>query len=406
MVGRAEVRSEKLEVRRSCNFTLISRNLRYRVLAFILASNFYLLTSALPASAQFLGYTSPQTVGPITCINAAVGPATSSAVPGAASFIPALGQSVHYLTYTTVGTINTMSIQLDASFNNATFFRVSETATTPGSGAVSANVYYPFMRCNLTAVTGGGSVTATYTGTSVSSGPPSGIFNSSGIFTKVLATATIASSNATYNFTFPAGNTGGTLYFTKTNTILGSTLTVSGGPDTSHLATISTFDLTSDTVQVFKIPSRAATAGRILFTQVGLNLGTYDLIYNFSGTSDTSTTLTANPIDALPTICNKQARISLTAAGNTLGLAGITGKVIAICHISMASSAMADISFVRDPAANCAGGPTTFWGPYEDVITVVLDFGISPLIVPVSQSFCINQSAAVTTGGGFTYAQF
>ena len=376
---------------------------RWRFVLLLLV--FYSLFPIPYSLAQFLGYTSPQTVGPITCLNAVSAPATSSSTPGNAAFIPALGQSVHYLTYTTSGTITTMSIQLDASFNNTTFFRVSETASSPGSGAVSANVYYPFMRCNLTAITGGGSVTAIYTGTSVSAGPPSGIFNSSGIFNKTLATAANAALDATYDFPIPTGNSGGTIYLTYNAVASTSTIVVRAGIDSSQLTNVIILVPINNTRSAFSIPSQAANVGQVAYAPGG-GIGTYDLSYSFGGSSNTSATLVVNPSLAIPTICDLQQDILLSVAGNTQVLAGSGQSRIAICHISFSSTAMTDITFTRGTGVNCAGSAATLMGPYKQVLTMALDFGISPMLVGGGANFCINQGSAVTTGGGFTYARF
>ena len=365
----------------------------------------------LPAHAQFLGYTSPQTVGPITCISAAVAPATSSAVPGAASFIPSLGQTVHYLTYTTSGTITTMSIQLDGSFNNTTFFRVSETASSPGSGAVSANVYYPFIRCNLTGITGGGSVTATYTGTSVSAGPPAGIFNSSGVFSKTLATGAPANTTALYDVQLPAGNTGGYLWFKQSATYTIGTLLISAGPDTDHMAVIlsatAVLSLGGTGPVSIIVPGFAANVARVQYGTGGATAVTYDLSYSFSSGSPTTSNV-FSPTGEAEFNCNNRANIAVSASGNTQIIAAPSGvQAIRICHISISFQAMVDISFTQGTGVNCATNNFALTGTYEDVLTFAPGLGAeAALRVTGGSAFCINLGTAVTGGGVIIYAQF
>ena len=393
-----KIRCQKLEVG--------SQNKKRKRLAFLLPSVFYLLTSF--AHAQFLGYTAPQTVGPITCINAAATPTTSSSTPGTASFIPSLGQSVHYLTYTTSDTIQTMSIQLDGSFNNSTWFRVSETASSPGSGAVSANVYYPFIRCNLTSVTGGGSVTAVYTGTSVIAGNPAGIFNTSGVYTKVLATGAPANAAATYSITLPKGSTGGVLNFLYSGPgPAGSTLGTSAGPDFNHLDTVlsPTVLSTAATVQTIRVADFAANVSRVVYSPLEASAVTYDLSYSFSTVGSSSVDVILWP-DSQPIFwCNRTASISITASGNTQIIADPGTGLTYICHVSVAFNAVTNFQLTNGIGTNCDTGTNSLTGTYQSVTAVTLAFSnFAPL--QSTAAICVNSSNTVTGGGVIIYTQF
>ena len=363
------------------------------------------------AHAQFLGFTSPQTVGPITCINAAIAPTTSSATPGAASFIPNLGQSVHYLTWLTLGNI-TFSIQLDGGFNNSTWFRISETGTVRGSGAIWANVYYPFIRCNLTVASGGGSISATYTGTSVTAGPPAGIFNSSGIFTKDLARSAMANANALYSTSLPTGSSGGTIYIVNSGGFsAGGALTLKAGIDSSHLASVNVFEISSGTAQqVLPVSPIAAAYAELSYTApAGQAANTYDLAYSFSLNSSTSTasTILLAPAGVSMFLCAANGVVSLSGAGNTQIIPAVAGLTIRVCHLSLSFVSMVDFELHSGTGVNCATGDTAITGTYQDVLTFAPPFtSLSPLTVGTGLALCANLGTAVTGGGLVIYAQF
>lgn len=376
-----------------------------------------LLLAATPAAAQFQGYWSPQTVGPITCIDAASAPVASSVISN-------LGQSVHYLTWTTSGTLNELNLQLEASLDNITWFRISETGTTRTSGAIWANVYYPFIRCNLTAASGGGTVTGVYTGTSVTAGPPAGIFNASGIFTKVLAIGGIADNSDEFQIPTPTGSTGGTLFIDASDFFgfgTGNRLYVWPGVaqiDNRSIQPLSEFVIGAhDDLQSFMVPAVDSSEVLISFESSGTEgpNTTYDLYYSFSPQGTTRASISLPPDGESAFHCNMQAAISLSAAGNTEIIPAPSGagpaaivRTTRICHISISFEAMVDVSIRSGGGTNCASGGAILTGTYQDVLSIALDFGpegaLETLASNVEQAVCVNLGAAVTGGGVVTYA--
>jgi hypothetical protein len=376
--------------------------------------------------AQFLGYISPQAVGPITVFNAVTTPQASATVQN-------VGQSVHYLTYTTSGTVTSLTIQLEGSADGVNWTRVSETATNTSSGALFANVYLPLIRANLTAMAGGGSVTAFYTGTSVTAGPPAGTFLTSGINGKNLATAAAANLTATYTFTPPAGNSGGAVYLKYSAPLAGGTIAVSAGPDSSHLAV----DLpniaiaNSGSVQLFLVSPRPANVITVTYTSPGATAVTYDLNYQFGPVGNVGSSAAANqiqgsdPVGAQPTgfpvlvagwdgvrvqtllACGSQQIISFTASGNTQIVPLSGSNQVRICHISFSDTATSNIKLTQGTGVNCGTGTADLTGVYQNVVNLALDFGSSsPLVAGAGNAVCINSSATVTGGGEVIYAQF
>jgi len=172
-----------------------------------------LLLLTLPASAhaQFLGYTSPQTVGPTRLFNAVVAPGVSATVQN-------IGQSVHFLTYTITGaTGGPVQIFLEGSTDGAAYFRISNIAADPTSGIVFGNGYWPAVRANLRIFAPGGvapTLTAYYTGTSVSP-LPTGENVASQSFTKDVILGPLNAVQTT-RISSPVGHTGGVLLARRT----------------------------------------------------------------------------------------------------------------------------------------------------------------------------------------------
>jgi len=82
------------------------------------------------------------------------------------------GQIVHYLVYQTAGTINSISVEFQGRNDDTlTWQRISTTDNRTAAGAVFANVYLNFIRAVVTACSGTGTITATYSGTAVAATP-------------------------------------------------------------------------------------------------------------------------------------------------------------------------------------------------------------------------------------------
>lgn len=156
--------------------------------------------SARSARAQFIGYTSPQSVTQTVFTNQST-PTTVT--------ITNLGQTVHFLSYTTTGTVTQMTLRIEASNDGSVFFPISNDAVimsgNPAPGVIYAAGYYPVLRVNLAAIVGGGSVSAQYSGASASPAPPEGSV-------KALFSHASMGSNSSINIPVPYSSTGGWLY--------------------------------------------------------------------------------------------------------------------------------------------------------------------------------------------------
>lgn len=261
----------------------------------------FILSFGTESRGQFLGFASPQTITQPAFTN------QSCAGIGAGVFfnVSNIGQGVHYVLYQAAGTVTSLSIEIQGSRDGSagSFFRISENATAVTSGGLFAAVYLPLIRIAITACTGTGTISATYTGTSVAGGPPVGLFTSSGIYSKDLAVGRPANIAATFTVPLPNGGSGGAVYFTfSAATCSGSTLTVSAGTDSTHQVTLlSAVSLsTSSNTQAFTIAAIPATIAVVTYTSgCGASAATYDLSFSVGErivTSDVTVNLTGGDL--------------------------------------------------------------------------------------------------------------
>ena len=354
--------------------------------------------------AQFLGFTSPQTVEQIV-FNAVVAPQAS-----AAGLIPNLGQTVHYLVYTTAGTITKLSIQLEGSVDGTNWIRISDTASDTLTGGVFANIYLPFIRANLTTLTGGGSVTASYTGTSVSAGAPAGVFATSGVNNKTLAVGAPANTTVTYTVDPPRGNSSGVITFKYSAALAGGTLGVTGGPDTSHLAVLlSPITLAnSNAVQIFTVGGSPANVLQVTYTAPGATAVTYDAYYAFGSLGNESfRARSSNAYIGLTsvhevTIANisGQGAGQLNAVGCAVESTALGGSVTAVLNINVDGKGTISLPFIAGTNFENTGAGIFITNAASSSVTAG-----TRLVIPYNFRFAntisisINVTATTATAG-------
>lgn len=383
------------------------------------------LSAAPAAFAQGQVTNIPQTVGPITCINAATAPATSSNVVNAATYVPNGGQISHSITWTTNGTVTGLQVELDGSDDSTVpptnWVRISDIGTSIGSGGVTVQgIYKPKIRCNVVAIAGGGSVTVKYSATASGGGPTSGVFS---IATNTVTLAVGAPANGAGPFTFPTpgGSTGGTINFQCTtcpNTWTSApVIEVFAGPDSSHLFLIYKTSINNiipaGSTQEFNVTNLAAALMEIVYIQGDVTAATFDLTYSFGGTAPTALGPPSTPPQTLFK-CNQEAAISInvTGSGTTTLVAGVLGETIYVCHIDFKLSTPVTIE-IEQGTGGCAAGLVGISGLYPASDTFVMDYSpYSLLFDPIPGSaagsaydLCLFTGATVTGGGFISYAQ-
>ncbi|MEE9235113.1 MAG: hypothetical protein V3U28_06730, partial [Candidatus Acidoferrales bacterium] len=140
-----------------------------------------LLLAALPTQAQYLGQVSPQTT-----VQEVFGAASTTGTCAANTFsanVRNVGQSAHHIAYSiSGGTVTGLQIALQFSDDGTTFQTFSNIGTN-APGLIPSTGFFPIVRAAIlgcTVATGTPLITATYSGTSVSFGEPSGLELTSG----------------------------------------------------------------------------------------------------------------------------------------------------------------------------------------------------------------------------------
>lgn len=233
---------------------------------------------ALPSHAQFLGYTSPQTVQAVV-LNGVSAPQTA--------VVQNIGQNLHMLTYTTNGG-PLVQLRLEASNDGLSFFPISsDIGGGQSSGVVYANGYFPVVRVNLVTFIGGGSVTVSYSGTSSSAlNASGGAFNPS-LANQLLPFVRIAaSSNQTSGiFPTPYGSTRGLFLFSATGALPAGTCKLQVNQnifDTVLSPASLLFTFTTASTQVFQVPDYPATSISFSYFNCGATATLFSVSYMFA----------------------------------------------------------------------------------------------------------------------------
>lgn len=357
------------------------------------------LCSALPVRAQFIGYTSPQTVTQ-TALTAANSPTTFS--------VSNLGQNMHFLSYTKSGTINVLDLRLEGSNDGVTFFPISDDAVdvTTTAGVLYAVGYYPVVRVNLAAIFGGGTITANYTGTSSSSSPPLGTYAPGQVYRKLVINRQSQGTNGGATILAPYGSTAGYLLCNSTQGAAfpaGSTISVSqiiannglafALPATSLSAAVST------TIPVNAYPASALS---INYLSGGASANDFSCWYIF--------TPPQGGIQYVP--ASYRAAISFsptaTAATDIFLIGGSATKTVRVTHLGIACTATAavaaDVIFLKRSSADTAGTSTGATAVALDsgdsaATATVLAYTANPTVGGLFGNVSIDKSSITTTTG-------
>lgn len=238
-----------------------------------------LLGAARPASAQYLGSVSPQTVAQNLLTNAVCTSTNTATVSN-------LGQIVHSVTYTTTGNPTSIALRLQGSFDGVGFVPISDTATSQ-NGVLTAMGYWPVVQLNVIGCTGGSTptITAKYTGTSVS---PSFFLGStdSTFYQKPMFVGQSGGSSALafsgQTIPVPYGNSSGLIVLSVAGSLAaGSTFTINADYGQASSITIATFALPTapNVVQAFQVPEGPVNGISITFTSGGASAATFNAVY-------------------------------------------------------------------------------------------------------------------------------
>jgi len=240
-----------------------------------------LLLGAPACHAQFIGYTSPQSVL-FKVLTAQSTPQTVN--------VPNLGQNVHWLNYTVAlngGTMTALDIRFEGSNDGINFFTVSDDATDLSQGEIYFTGLYAVVRVNLVVFSinaGAPTITATYSGTS-SVGPiPLGLVNPSQSNRKLIFFQLPQNANQGPSPSIPApfGSTLGFLLINAQTTAIpgGSSVTVTAS-NTQAGFNISLALLPNAGTQIVAVPNYPASTVQTTYVSGGAAAGTFTLTYVF-----------------------------------------------------------------------------------------------------------------------------
>lgn len=104
--------------------------------------------------------------------------------------------------------------------------------------------------------------------------------------------------------------------------------------------------------------------------------------------------------------CTGSVAVSVSGAGNTELVAAAVAKKVRICHVSLTAAGPVDIKFTNGTGVNCGTGTADLTGLYRSTLTLALDlYEKAALRTGTGNALCINLSGAVAVSGLLMYDQ-
>jgi hypothetical protein len=418
-----------------------------------LCSLLLLLACATPrVHAQFIGFSSPQTVNQkiftaqtTATTTPAASPFPCTPVNGTPCGIPNLGQSIHTITYTIGTTCTTgfsMTLRLEATNDGSTWFAISEDATDQNSGMVqgattaglTATGSYAGYRLNLAQIGCASgqapAVSAFYSGTSTSNPTAVGPFYQSTPYRKVIvqnSPTTSAAGLSPVTINTSSGNTAGALYITcftlasgasascpvmtitaSSFIVFGSTSGGGGGGNINSLTNVLTVPaITAPILQVASVPSLSLTFS---FAGAG-TAGVSWSVYYVANSTPTS------PFVSDPCASSGSAKssvsISIASATTTQLIALFGQRSIYVCggYLAVGTSATsaATAQFEYGTGASCGTGTTILTGTMGtqtatagiDAQPIPLSAGVTNFTAPPGNALCLVTAGTTVSVQGY-----
>jgi len=324
-----------------------------------------LLAVATGCRAQFVGYTSPQSVQQTLANNV-------NCTGAAQTFnVSNLGQTQHFATANPGSATNfQMVIQgLDAV---GTVFAISDYGKPGLTGAVGrvsvqGTGYFPIIRVQVTCSPITATFVLNYSGASATGTPSVGSYQMGQIEKMIFSGAPANANQTDSQFQTPFGTTSGTLLFSyNTGSLTGSTLTLSCQGQLLSSGTLYSQTIVPASVltpQIFQIPPNACPLITVSYTSGGATAGTVFLeyIFNLPGVPGTLTGTSAPQVQtagADPCMGSANAKsfatVSTTASAQLI--AGSAGKQTYVCSISLVPAGADNVALVEGTGAVCATG--------------------------------------------------
>lgn len=292
---------------------------------------------ALPAAAQFIGYTSPQTTQQTL--------ASSLTCTGGAQFfsIRNLGQVQHWLSVSSIGT-TTLRVQMQGIDSAGSVYQISDLlSNAPGvPGLIYGSGWYPQFQASVVCTPGTGTFTLGYAGGWGASQQTLGSYLSATIDKNLFSGVAGNANFTTTAFVTPFGSSAGTLYFTYiTAAGSGGSLSVSCQQN-SVVTPVVVFTGTLANVttpQSFPVPNFPCVLETVTYTNSGA-IGTVTAEHVFTGLGEQQGTGVYTHITGTTATVAKGTPGFLHTLSINLGGAGT-------------------VSIFDLPSASCTGTPAT-----------------------------------------------
>lgn len=278
----------------------------FKLRPFLLSTLLSLIGLLAPADlrAQFLGYTSPQTLQQTLATNV-------SCTGVAQNFVVSnLGQIQHSAVMTNLGSsLTNLSMAIQGSTDGVNFVNISDVTNGTLTAAAAASGYYPVVRVQvICGPTGAGvnfAFSLSYSGIAGLGQQSTGIFLTSQVDKQIAFAASAQTAFANSFQSTPYGSAAGVLNFLFSNTApAGTTLSVICKNASGNFGWQTTFPLaTAATMQSFYLPPVPCQTFQVSYAPNGATAVTFQLDYLFSqpgspptafqGTNITTTTATA-----------------------------------------------------------------------------------------------------------------
>lgn len=360
------------------------------------------LFTALPARAQFTGFQSPQSVTqevfnavttPQAGPNWTAGALQCAPLSGGACGIQNLGQTIHFLTYTTTGTPTALDIRLEGSFDCSNYFPISEDSTASVSGMVYAIGSWPCVRPNLADFAGSATLTAFYTGTSATPTPPVGSYAAAQGLQKTIFTQQSYSSNVTAYVPTPTGSALGYILLTNASTLpSGSSISVTYlvGNSSYYAVVFPSSVVTAASGLILAVPAFPATQLRVVYTSGGTQTGTFDAYYLFLPAGSQQGIASGQPL----TTMNSET-VSAANSNVLKTYTGVPGERVAVYSVSARCSAGTSQLTIQD------AGTTIWTSAATEVGTTTFKFQWNPgLASGVGDTLTINLATCGASNTG------
>lgn len=356
-----------------------------------------LIGACFPASlhAQFLGYTSPQTVQ-VTLANAVACTGSNQvyktgSVPGFFN----LGQTQHTASIAYAGTvIGPNQMVIEGIDNQGNIFPISDVGMSASTNTVlTASGYFPQIQV-LVLCPVGATFTLNYSGASSTPFQNTGAYQSAQI-DKVITTGSSTASAGGATFQTPFGSTQGLLLFSYGGaggsisiSVACSGVSLGGGiPDTTFTFT----PVTGTAGQVFQIPALQCPIVTVQTTTGGST--TYSLEYWFS---PPGTPATVDPC-ASPATTKLSTPIAIASATSTIiAVPTQNNQQIYVCGFSLTEAGTTPtFKFEQATGALCVTSPTALSGTYAPVVgQPIVQSGPGTIF-----SAAANFNVCIVTGG-------